>query len=385
MKTIKTILAIGLAAIAVNANAQKPVQAVGQAFDELYNELYKGGNITSSAQDSYADGNYQYFYFAFPKKNSKAVTKFDKILFDNHAFAYSSLMKKAGTANEQTIAVSLGKGRRDVVFGKYKTHNYNVQAISNRLDSTKRYVYALVWYVSNDSLLGEAWKIYGDKPETTKTTPAKRSYNFRNGTGWTTNDDGELVEMTPEQLDDFSNQMEEMGRQMDEQMGGWGKSFKFGKKNKKTTDTDNISSLQYSDVTSESKITTGADFLRQFNNLHTLFTELNDKYTDYRKCEGDEKIKMVKIMNLMAGTFTKASDMCGNYYNVLTKEQKKFVADQLRDMAKDAKISYFGDGFRSLANELTSNDSSFKPYKHETYRLCNVALAANGSFVTNAF
>lgn len=342
-KPARIILTAALLLTALSASAQKPVQDVRQAFDEFVASLAKDKSITSSQRTKYSNGSEQTVNFAIPRKTSKAVSKFNDILTASEALSYSLFVKTAGTSDNSTFTVAYGDDNEErLQFGKHADHNYNVQGFHDSKDSTMRYVYALVWYNSNDSLKGSAYKIYGKDPQKEVSKQGKIDLGKREwvidgdrifGSGVVIDDDDDF-DLDNLDDDDFTPRSTD------------GKPIKLSGK---------------------TKIKSSSDFISQFNNLHVLYTSLNDKYKDYRKCSGEEKTRMLKLLNLMAGVLNKANDMCSNYYNVINTDMKRFVADQLRDMAKESKVSYLGDGFRAIANTLISRDMS-SLYRHPIYK-----------------
>lgn len=369
------ILTAAFTLTALTASAQKPVQAIGQAFDECVSTLSKDGYVTSSRRNNYSNGSQQVVNFEIPKKTSKTINDFNRILTDNEQHSYSFFVKKAGTTDSSIYTVAYGENNEErVVFGANNDHNYNVQTFHDRKDSTMRYIYALVWYDNNGGLKGNVYKFYGKDPQQKN---ARTSSTLIKKDGWTISDDGivgpgvvidgDNVTITDEgmkNLINFSKSMDSMGREFDRTFGG------------RDTDSDDVDdsdidvidddtrTLRTTDgkvvkLSGKTKIKTSNDFISQFNNLHVLYTSLNAKYKDYRNCTGQEKTRMLKVMSYMVAVLNKANDMCSNYYNVLNSNMKKFVADQLRDMAKESKDKNIGEGFSALATTLMSEDTGF--------------------------
>lgn len=296
---IKSIMIMVLATVAITSQAQKPTHVVWQAFDEFYNDVANADGITSSSTNTYRNGRDRIFSFALSNKGMKNVNKLNNALTGNSKLAYRTFMQRAGTMTDnKPLVVAYGVDNENrVSFGTYKDYNYNVIVTNDLKDSTMRYVYALAWRNRNDSVIGDAYQIYGKKPEG----------------GWNDKTPNSSWRDTEDGMEDYS--------------------AKFNKK-LKIKDSD--------------------DFISQFNNLHVLYSKLNDTYKDYKTCEGDERAKMLNTMNLMVGTLNRVNDMCSNYYNVINDQMKQFVADQLNEMGKESKIGYIGRAFKAIANELVS-------------------------------
>lgn len=369
----------------LTASAQKPVQAIGQAFDECVSTLSKDGYVTSSRRNNYSNGSQQVVNFEIPKKTNKTINDFNRILTDNEKFSYSFFVKKAGTTDSSIYTVAYGENNEErEIFGANKDHNYNVQTFHDRKDSTMRYIYALVWYDNNGGLKGNVYKFYGKDPQQKN---ARTSSTVIRKDGWTISDDGivgpgvviddDNVTITDEgmkNLINFSKSMDSMGREFDRTFGG----VNIDSDNTDNSDfyviDDDSRTLRTTDgkvvkLSGKTKIKTSNDFISQFNNLHVLYTSLNDKYKDYRNCTGQEKTKMLKVMSYMVAVLNKANDMCSNYYNVLNSNMKKFVADQLRDMAKESKDKNIGEGFKAIAVSLLSQDTGFRQPFPSTFRM----------------
>ncbi len=309
MKTKRTILAIALAVMMMPSYAQKPVQAVWQTYDNFVSALYKGGYITSSSQSTYKNGYYRWIDFAVPKKDAGIISGFDGLLFEyGQRFAYSTLIKKAGTNDNNTVTIAYGEDN-DLTYrlGLYNNRNYNVQICRDMKDSTMRYAYGLYWTERNDSLIGGINKFYGKDPRIER------------------------------------EQKEEKEAQLFGSSGVFNSIFGGG---------NGTSASNGNDGFGNPKIDTGADYLDYFSKLHILFSALNSEYNDYRQASGDDKAESIAIMNLMTTTMNKVSDLHEHYSQLLSKPQRKIVADQLKDMAEESKESSIAAVFKHIAKEL---------------------------------
>ncbi len=357
MKRITTIVA--LIAIATAVHAQKAPQAIGQAFDEFYGKLYKDGHITSSSQKTYKNGYYKSFYFALPQRRGKLITEYGNTLSDNGQRAYSSLVKKAGTTDDSQLTIGYGEGNRlRIIFGTKRNHNYNVQVFRDKKDSTMRYVYALVWYAKDDSILGCAGKYYGKDPNMEKT--GTRFIFSANGNGIsapgisiskdgiyfdTSSEDGLSERLKgPKELDGKLQGVEEMSK-LDKALEI------LDKLEGKPEQEDAFNSTR---LDADLKVESGEDVIQKFNNLQIVYFRLNDKYKDYRKLTDDKRLEMLNVRRLMIATNTKIKQLIadGNTSGFLAKSDKEFLADQLSEMSAESKDKWLKKSLKEQASAL---------------------------------
>lgn len=357
MKRITTIVA--LIAIATAVHAQKAPQAIGQAFDEFYGKLYKDGHITSSSQKTYKNGYYKSFYFALPQRRGKLITEYGNTLSDNGQRAYSSLVKKAGTTDDSQLTIGYGEGNRlRIIFGTKRNHNYNVQVFRDKKDSTMRYVYALVWYAKDDSILGCAGKYYGKDPNMEKT--GTRFIFSTNGNGIsapgisiskdgiyfdTSSEDGLSERLKgPKELDGKLQGVEEMSK-LDKALEI------LDKLEGKPEQEDAFNSTR---LDADLKVESGEDVIQKFNNLQIVYFRLNDKYKDYRKLTDDKRLEMLNVRRLMIATNTKIKQLIanGNTSGFLAKSDKEFLADQLSEMSAESKDKWLKKSLKEQASAL---------------------------------
>lgn len=357
MKRITTIVA--LIAIATAVHAQKAPQAIGQAFDEFYGKLYKDGHITSSSQKTYKNGYYKSFYFALPQRRGKLITEYGNTLSDNGQRAYSSLVKKAGTTDDSQLTIGYGEGNRlRIIFGTKRNHNYNVQVFRDKKDSTMRYVYALVWYAKDDSILGCAGKYYGKDPNMEKT--GTRFIFSANGNGISApgisiNKDGIYFDTSSE--DGLSERLKgpkvlDGKLQGVEEMSKLDKALEIlDKLERKPEQEDAFNSTR---LDADLKVESGEDVIQKFNNLQIVYFRLNDKYKDYRKLTDDKRLEMLNVRRLMIATNTKIKQLIadGNTSGFLAKSDKEFLADQLSEMSAESKDKWLKKSLKEQASAL---------------------------------
>lgn len=357
MKRITTIVA--LIAIATAVHAQKAPQAIGQAFDEFYGKLYKDGHITSSSQKTYKNGYYKSFYFALPQRRGKLITEYGNTLSDNGQRAYSSLVKKAGTTDDSQLTIGYGEGNRlRIIFGTKRNHNYNVQVFRDKKDSTMRYVYALVWYAKDDSILGCAGKYYGKDPNMEKT--GTRFIFSANGNGISApgisiSKDGIYFDTSSEDgLSERLNVLKVLDGKLQgvEEMSKLDKALEIlDKLEGKPEQEDAFNSTR---LDADLKVESGEDVIQKFNNLQIVYFRLNDKYKDYRKLTDDKRLEMLNVRRLMIATNTKIKQLIadGNTSGFLAKSDKEFLADQLSEMSAESKDKWLKKSLKEQASAL---------------------------------
>lgn len=300
MKTFNKIMTIiGLMAIAMTAQAQKPIQSVSQAFDEFCGKIYKGRYVTSSTQSDYKDGYYKNVNFALPEKKKGDVTDYDGILIDNNRLSYSSFFKKANTNDKSTFAVAYGDNNSATKkYGTYGNHNYNVQAIRDMKDSTMRYVYTLDWYTRGDSIIGSVEKIYGKDPR------IKKRSELTDG-----------VDLS--EIQSLLKVVFELGN-------------------------DSIT------------VNSDEDIIQKINDLQIVYSKLNDKYKDYTKCSGSKRLDMLNVRRLMLATNTQIRGLVntGRLGKMLSSDDKEFIADQLNEMSNESKDKWLKKSLKDLSTSL---------------------------------
>jgi hypothetical protein len=114
------------------------------------------------------DFTYEY-KFKINKSADKQLEKVRTAFYKDLGCAYSSLVKLADSKSEQTLLISYGENLQyEMSFGEHANHNYLVMLVKEPSDTTRRYVYATVWYNSGKKIEGEIFKIYSLDPKVTK-------------------------------------------------------------------------------------------------------------------------------------------------------------------------------------------------------------------------
>lgn len=147
------------------AQAQKPTQAMQDAFDRFTEKLVKDRETTLVNSSSYDEGYIREYRF---KSQLATVKKFDEAMMDNAALAYSSFMKNEGVDSRESTRVSFSYGennKKSYDISYDRNYSYNVQLFRDPKDKTKRYAYALAWKKAGDKAEGYVLKIYGQDPQ----------------------------------------------------------------------------------------------------------------------------------------------------------------------------------------------------------------------------
>ena len=212
-----------------------------------------------------------------------------------------------------------------------------------------RYAYALVWYKENDSIIGSMYKFYGKDPK------KKTSRDVLRKGGWTIDKDGIVGPGVV--IDDDGIQLAE-GVKLEDVM----KELK-GLESLGVT-SDDINNIDINDDDEEdklspdsndsTKIKTSEDIIQRFNNLQVVYSKLNNKYKDYKKFSGADRLKMLNTRRLMIATNNQIRMLVnsGRYGNMLSSDDKGFIADQLKEMSNESKDKWLKKSLNDLSTSL---------------------------------
>ena len=297
--TFKLAFVACLMMLSSACHAQKPIPAIGQAFDKFVQDLSQDDLVTSSSMNTYNIGMMKGFEFAVPGKKQKMVDTFQKALLSNSRLAYISFTKKAGSASIETNRVGYGNNNSATyLFGAHKDRNYNLQYIRDCKDSTMRYVYALVWYPGkNDVVLGSVYKFYSKDPQTYKTS---LSYKMK--------------------ADQGLDSLVFLG------------NIRYNKNLVRSYDLDMTPPKD------------AAEFIMQLNTLRAAFKNARDQYPYL----GNQ----VTRRTLQTGVANKIVKLCKGYAKLLNADEKKFCATSLNGMKKDTDDEYLQSLLELTANSL---------------------------------
>lgn len=146
--------------------AQNGAQTIDNAYDEFSKVIIDKKLVTASRFETFSNGYIKWQTFVIPSKNSKELNKLNTTMSQGDKAVYSSLIKNAGTKDENQIKIGYGENNsKSILFGTRKKNNYNVQVLRTDETSDMRCVYALVWTNCNDSIFGSTYKIYGKDPQ----------------------------------------------------------------------------------------------------------------------------------------------------------------------------------------------------------------------------
>ena len=181
MKKIKRfILLAALAAMAAVASAAPPKQPIDVAFAQLAQTLIDMGAITNSEAQEYEGGYHKFYNFVIDKEQRKLVDDFEaKTMRPNVALAYMSNFRKAGTIAKSN---NIGYGKDNALsyrLGVYIDRNYDILYLRDPLNKEKRYVYALVWWMSGKKMNGSLLKFYNIDPVVQREKASKQTEGRR--------------------------------------------------------------------------------------------------------------------------------------------------------------------------------------------------------------
>lgn len=310
--TFKLAFVACLMVLSSACHAQKPIPNIDQAFDKFVQDLSQDDLVTSSTMNTYNIGMMKGFEFAVPRKKQKMVDTFHKALLSNSRLAYISFTKKAGSASIETNRVGYGNNNSTTYeFGAHKDRNYNLQYFRDCKDSTKRYVYALVWYPGkNDVVLGSVYKFHSKDPQTYKKPSANtKSFSYTQPFSYT--------KPSVQDLDSLFSRI---------------KNFKFDK---------SLAGSYYFDETPPKD---AAEFMMQLNTLRAAFKNAGDLYSNF----GNQ----VTRRTLQTGIANKIVKLCKGYGKLLNADEKKFCATSLNKMKKDTDDEYLQSLLELTANSL---------------------------------
>ena len=310
--TFKLAFVACLLVLSSACHAQKPIPNIDQAFDKFVQDLSQDDLVTSSTMNTYNIGMMKGFEFAVPRKKQKMVDTFHKALLSNSRLAYISFTKKAGSASIETNRVGYGNNNSTTYeFGAHKDRNYNLQYFRDCKDSTKRYVYALVWYPGkNDVVLGSVYKFHSKDPQTYKKPSANtKSFSYTQPFSYT--------KPSVQDLDSLFSRI---------------KNFKFDK---------SLAGSYYFDETPPKD---AAEFMMQLNTLRAAFKNAGDLYSNF----GNQ----VTRRTLQTGIANKIVKLCKGYGKLLNADEKKFCATSLNKMKKDTDDEYLQSLLELTANSL---------------------------------
>lgn len=296
--SLKTIIATCLMAIAIPASAQNAAANLNKAFDNTVEAI--SDHITSTETNNYADGYFKSYVFTFDNMQDKNIKAFQTALIKASTEAYSSIMKKAGSNDENTTRVSYGDGNSlTIEFGAHKNHNYNVDLLRDPTDSTKRYVFALVSYEKDKQLCGSIYKIYGSDPRLTKRKSA-RALTIINTDGAISIDGKEVF---------------------------------------------NPSSLSGAVPVPQSS----ADFIQLYTNLSTLFTTCASDFQTFKENYASNTDVVTRRVTLLTGTANRIMRLCTEYGKKRLKSEDRDIVS--KDLLRLSKLCT-GD-LASLSNLIT--------------------------------
>lgn len=319
--TLKFTLLACLLIVSSACRAQKAVPDISQAFDSFVQNLLQEDVVTSSSSNTYNVGYMKAYEFIMPEKKKKIVDAFHKALLANSQLSYSSYIKKAGAVSNETNRVGYGADNAQTYeFGAHKDRNYNIQYFRDAKDSTKRYVYALVWYPAKDEMImGSVYKFYSLDPQIQRAKKSQESkehvYVDRNGNAY--------INRTVILPDGTVRQYNIEEKKGDPQIDSLLVSGNV------TTYRRDLLRNYSPDFTVPKD---AAEFMVQLNTLRAAFKNAKEQYPYF----GNQ----VTRRTLQTGVVNKIVKLCKEYGKLLNLDEKKFCATALVKMKKDTDDDY---------------------------------------------
>ncbi len=302
-------------------HAQKAVHDISQAFDNFVQSLIQDDLVSSSSSRTYNVGYMKAYEFSMPEKKKKIVENFNKAMLAANQLSYISYVKKAGSASSETNRVGYGNDNAQTYqFGAHKDRNYNVQYFRDPKDSTKRYVYALVWYpAKGDMMMGSVYKFYSLDPQVQQTAKKQEAKDYI----YVDKDGNAYVDRRITLPDGTIRRYSFQGKKGDPQIDsllvtGGNVTYRMD------------SSRNFSPELTPPK--DAAEFMVQLNSLRAAFKNAKDQYPYFGS--------QVTRRTLQTGVANKIVKLCKGYGKLLNADEKKFCATALAKMKKDTDDEY---------------------------------------------
>lgn len=319
--TLKFTLLACLLIMSSACRAQKAVPAISQAFDNFVQNLLQEDVVISSSSNTYNVGNMKMYEFSMPEKKKKIVDAFNKALLANNQLSYISYIKKAGAVSSETNRVGYGDDNAQTYeFGAHKERNYNIQYFRDAKDSTKRYVYALVWYpVKDDVIMGSVYKFYTLDPQVQRARKKQAGNDYvyvdKNGNAYVTR----TVILPDGTVRKYNIEGKRGDPQIDSLLvSGNGTTYRI--------DIQRNFSPEFAAPKD------AAEFMVQLNTLRAAFKNAKDQYPYL----GNQ----VTRRTLQTGVANKIVKLCKGYGKLLGGDEKKFCATALTKMKKETDDEY---------------------------------------------
>lgn len=293
---IRTLLVVWLMSATTAVFAQKGQESVERAFEKALSMMQKEGYITDTEVLSFKDGAYfRDYVFTIPKSKKKAIDAISKVLNVNGSSAYQVMVKSVGSSSKQQSKVVYGNyNDHSKMYGDKNDRNYSLLFFRDEHNSTKRYVYALVWYPTEDGRIsGCLDRIYGVDPQAPQESKRFSRWNMPQVKDFQYNEE------------ETRKKWEEMEKNRKQWMEEMERNFKVAPK-------------------------TNTEFLMQFNNYRMSFKNVNE----FLNNAGVKQVKANKttIQNVIANRLMK---LCNNNMQLLNADEKKFCTNTLLKMKKE--------------------------------------------------
>lgn len=309
-KTRTLIMAVVCAAMPAVTHAQENLI---KAFDDFLNNKSNSEYIKT---DMYVENNsskggmtYSYYHtLDMPANKEKEIDKLRAAFNKDIDKAYKVMIKSAGSQSLEKMRVAYGSNNeKNIDFGYYPQHNYMVMLVHDKLDSLKRYCYAIVWYKDSatNRLRGSLHKIYGKDPAKVMTIKRYETTITSHENTWSPSGNTEV-----------------------RIYGSDG----------------NTSVVVYND-----SIKSDIDFLQRFGNLTVAYK--------------DKIREIVSEESLVIGICNKILALCNNYSFLLTKTEKETCIETLRNLPRTHNGIYVNGILKEAMNALKESNGFKESYK----------------------
>ena len=109
----------------------------------------------------------KYEELSIPRKHKKLITDLEEAFKKDKDKGYQSYIKVPDSSTDVGMQRILygANNQQEILFGSHKDRSYYSLSVTDQKDSTRRHVYAIVWYPIHDTYRCLLYHIYGEKPE----------------------------------------------------------------------------------------------------------------------------------------------------------------------------------------------------------------------------
>lgn len=109
----------------------------------------------------------RYEELSIPRKHKKLITDLEEAFKKDKDKGYQAYIKVPDSSTDIGMQRILygANNKQEILFGSHKDRSYYSLSVTDQKDSTRRHVYAMVWYPINDTFRCLLYHIYGEKPD----------------------------------------------------------------------------------------------------------------------------------------------------------------------------------------------------------------------------